>query len=411
MKILHIIAGNLTNGAARGAYWLHQSLVKLGVDSKILTNSQITFNDNLVISTVESKKSKLINFLRAQLDANIQNFYKNRKKIIFSTGFFGIDFTKTKFYKEADIINLHWINGGFINIKHLSKIDKPIVWTMRDMWPMTGGCHYSMKCKNYKTGCGNCEQLDSNRAYDLSRFILNRKKKYLPKNIKLVGISTWLSQQARNSNLFSNFDIRTIHNNMNTDDFFPIDKQLARQILDLTTSKQIILVGAQNANDFYKGFDKFINAIKQLKKEKYFLCFFGNLNKRIIDDLGFEYKSFGFLHDLISLRLIYSSADVFVAPSLMDAFGKTLAESMACGTPVVCFDATGPKDIVVHKNDGYKAKPFVSGDLRNGIEWILNNKNYKELSENARKSVVKKFDSKIIAKQYIDFYKEILNNK
>ena len=87
---------------------------------------------------------------------------------------FGINFTKTKEYQEFDIIHLHWINGGFVNIKHLAKVDKPIVWTMRDMWPMTGGCHYSMKCEKYKTGCGNCEQLKSNSGYDRSKFVLNR---------------------------------------------------------------------------------------------------------------------------------------------------------------------------------------------------------------------------------------------
>ena len=77
----------------------------------------------------------------------------------------------------------------------------------------------------------------------------------------------------------------------------------------------------------------------------------------------------GFLHDTISLRLAYSASDVFVAPSLMDAFGKTLAESMSCGTPAVCFDATGPKDIVDHKLNGYKAFPFDTSDLTAGINW------------------------------------------
>ncbi len=134
MKILHILAGNLTGGAARGAYWLHNGLVDLGIDSKILTNSKITFGDDRVISTNQTKRDKLFNFIRLQLDSNMQTFYRNRKRVIFSTGFFGADFTKTKEYKEADIIHLHWINGGFVNIKDLSKVEKPIVWTIRDMW-------------------------------------------------------------------------------------------------------------------------------------------------------------------------------------------------------------------------------------------------------------------------------------
>ena len=408
MKILHIVAGDLNGGAARGAYWLHSGLKELNIDSKIFTNSKITLGDNSVVTINNSKKRKAINIIRGQLDNLFPLFYRKRKKIIFSSSFFGVDFTKTNEYKEADIVHLHWINGSFVNIKHLGKIEKSIVWTMRDMWPMTGGCHYAMECDKYKTGCGNCEQLNSHSSYDLSKFILNRKKKYLPKDMKIVGISHWLSDEAKKSELFKDYDVRTISNNIDSKEFFPVDKDIARKILGIKSSKKIILVGSTNLKDFYKGFDKYLEAIKQLDKEKYFLCFFGNVDKNVVSDLGFEYKSFGYLNDNISLRLVYSCANVFVAPSLMDAFGKTIAESMGCGTPVVCFDATSPKDIVTHKVDGYKAESFKSDDLSSGIEWILNNKNYEELCQKARNKVVGEFDSVVVAKKYIELYEEIL---
>ena len=183
MKILHIVADDLTSGAARGAYWLHLGLRELGIITKIFTNSKITFGDKNVITTTKSKKDEAFNMIRGHLDDLIIILYPKSKRIIFSSGLFGIDFTKTKEYEEADIIHLHWINHGFVNIKHLSKIDKPIVWTIRDTWPMTGGCHVSdfLECDHYKSGCGNCKQLNSNRSFDLTKFILNRKKKYLPK--------------------------------------------------------------------------------------------------------------------------------------------------------------------------------------------------------------------------------------
>jgi len=224
-----------------------------------------------------------------------------------------------------------------------------------------------------------------------------------------VGISNWLSEKSKQSFLLRNLDVRTIHNNINTRDFFPIDKQFARKILGISTDKKIIFAGAQNINDFYKGFGKFIKAIKLLDKNKYCLCFFGRLHTGVIDPLGFEYVNFGFLHDNISLRLLYSAADVFVAPSLMDAFGKTLAESMACGTPVVCFNATGPKDIVDHLINGYKATPFDSSDLAEGIRWVLNSPDYTALSRNAREKVLRCFDSKVVAKKYIELYKSVLD--
>jgi len=408
LRILHIIAGDLNGGAGKGAYILHQALVASGVKSKVFTNSKVAIEDKSITTILISEKAKLLNMLRARLDRLPSLFYKDRGNVL-SGGFFGFDFTQTKEYRDADIIHLHWINSAFVDIKDLRKIDKPIVWTMRDMWPMTGGCHYAMECENYQYGCGKCQLLKSNIENDLSRIILKRKKKYLPKTIKMIGISHWISDLARNSTLFKNYDIRTISNNININDFFPLKKSVAREILGIMTNKKIILCGATQPKDYYKGFNKFIQAINILNKEDYYLCFFGKLDENLVSSLGFEYKNFGFLYDVVSLRLLYSSADVFVAPSIMDAFGKTIAESMACKTPVVCFNATGPKDIVSHKIDGYSAVAFDVEDLANGIEWILNNNQYDMLCHNAREKIIKEFDSSIIAKKYIQLYEEILN--
>lgn len=409
MKILHIVGGNLSGGASRGAYWLHLALKRSGIESVVLTNSKTTLGDRDVISISQTKAARIICAARAQLDAVLTAPYQRQRGIPFSAGCFGFDFTKTQEYRQADIIHLHWVCNGLINIKHLFKIDKPIIWTMRDMWPFTGGCHYSMGCENYKIGCGRCPQLKSRRWNDLSRFILNRKVRYLPKNMKMIGISNWLSSCARSSLLLKNFDVRTIYNNIDLQEFFPVDKQTARTSLNIDTEKKIILIVAHNIAAFYKGFEKFIEATKKLQKSEYCLIFCGHVDRNLIDNLGFEYRSFGYLYDNISLRLVYSAADVFVAPSTMDAFGKTLAESMACGTPVVCFDATGPREIVSHKVNGYRAKLSDPVDLADGITWVLNNLSHGHLSRNAIESVSRNFDSDCIAKQYIKLYEEILH--
>ena len=405
MRILHIVGGNLTNGAAKGAYLLHRTLREEGVESKIFTNSKITFGDKDIISVGASKFGYVKSMIKAQIDVNIASIYKNREKRLFSTGFLGYDFTKLKEYKEADIIHFHRINSGLVNIKDLSEINKPVVWTIRDMWPMTGGCHYS-KCDKYESKCGSCPQLKSNFKYDLSRIVFNRKEKFYPKNMKIVGISNWISEVAKRSFLFRDYDIRTIFNNINTNEFAPIDKKVAKEILGIKSDKKVVLVGAQSLNDFYKGFDKFLEALKFLKGEYLFL-FFGNLDESVSPDI--EYKSFGFLYDVLSLRLLYSASDVFVAPSILEAFGKTLVEAMSSKTPVVCFDATGPKDIVEHKISGYKAKPFSPKDLAKGIDWVLglSENEYQNMCEAANKRA-KKFDSKVIAKEYITLYKELI---
>jgi glycosyltransferase involved in cell wall biosynthesis len=409
MKILHVVGGSLSGGAARGAYWLHQGLLDLSVDSRVLCNSNETYGDSTVTTIAGNKLGKLKALLRGQADPALQAVYRNRQRVIFSTGLVGFDFTRTKEYREADVIHLHWICGGMVNMRHLAKVDKPIVWTMRDMWPMTGGCHYSMECEQYKTGCGQCPQLGSQESRDLSRWVWKRKRKYIPTQAKLVGISHWLSDCARQSALFGDFDVRTIHNNVSIKEFFPVEKYLARQMLGIAADRPVVLAGAQGLESFYKGFDLYLQAIQQLGSETRFV-FFGKLDKQAVESLGCDYVNMGFLYDTVSLRLVYSAADVFVGPSKMDAFGKTLAEAMACGTPVVCFDATGPKDIVDHKVNGYKAKPFDPEDLVHGIEFCLHHPEPEQLRKEARAKVGNFFSAPVVATQYIELYKSLLND-
>lgn len=407
IKVLHLVAGDLSSGAARGAFWLHKGLLT-EIDSKLMVSGRSFEDDSSVISLSATKSGRIKSIIRSNLDSIPLRFYKSRTRNIFSTGLVGFNFTKTAEYKHADIIHLHWVNAGLVNIKHLSKIKKPIIWTLRDMWPFTGGCHYSLDCEKYKTGCGACPQLGSSNPKDLSRLVLNHKQKFIPQNLTAVGISHWLTDEAKKSLLFKDHACLTILNNIDTDEFQKINKSIARQILGITTKKQIILCGSTKLKDFYKGFQKYLDALQHLDTEKTMLCFFGRFDKTLIEQYSFEYKSFGYLNDNISLNLVYAAADVFVAPSIQEAFGKTLAESQCSGTPVVCFDASGPKDLVEHKVTGYKAEPFSSEDLANGINWILQHEHPEQLAQAARDKVLREFDSQVVAQKYIGLYNHLL---
>jgi glycosyltransferase involved in cell wall biosynthesis len=94
----------------------------------------------------------------------------------------------------------------------------------------------------------------------------------------------------------------------------------------------------------------------------------------------------------------------------MDAFGKTLVEAMLCGTPVIGFNATGPKDIVEHRVTGYLAEPFSPPDLAQGIQWVLDQplEAYAKMCRAAHDRAQQRFDSRVIAQQYMDLYREIL---
>ncbi len=410
MNILHLVSGELTGGAARGAYWLHKALVRNGIHSRILNKSLA--GHEIRDPDIEVVPDTGISRLKAKIGRFPVLLYRSREKRLFHTGFTGFNFLKTDAYKWADIIHLHWINNGFIDTKSLAGTSKPVVWTMRDMWPMTGGCHYSMDCNRYTTGCGNCPQLHSKRNPDLSSYVVRRKARYVPKHVKLVGISRWLCECARHSFLYRDFDIRMIHNGIDVSEFTPVSKETARSGLEINTNKKIILIGAQHTSDFYKGFDKFMAATRLLDKNKVFILLFGETDPAAVGNLGIEYRNLGFIYDTSSLQAAYSAADVFVAPSRMDAFGKTLAESLACGTPVVCFDATGPRDIVDHKVNGYRARPFEHSDLAAGITWVLaDRERHRQLCLEARKKAETSFDINRIAIQYAELYQTLLDNQ
>jgi glycosyltransferase involved in cell wall biosynthesis len=375
----------------------------------LLTNSSVTLGDESVITLQATTRGKIAHILRREAEKLPAACYRRRERRLFSPGFTGLDITRLPAYREADLLHLHWINLGLVNLRHLRKVDKPIVWTIRDMWPMTGGCHYSGECKRYTSRCGKCPQLGSHSNHDLSRLVFGRKRRLLPRQAVYVGISNWVKETAAQSPLLSARDLRVIYNNVDSRDFFPVDPAVARKVLGIDTGKKIILAGAHALSDFYKGFDLYLKALGALEKNRYHLLFFGALEEAAVAHLGFDYTNLGVLHDTVAMRLSYSAADVFAAPSIMDAFGKTLAEAMACGTPVVCFDATGPRDIVDHRENGYRARPYEPEDLAAGIRWVLNAPGYEKLCRRARDKVLEHFDVPVIARQYGELYRELLN--
>jgi glycosyltransferase involved in cell wall biosynthesis len=410
MKIVHMIAGDLSGGAAKGAYWLHQGLLKIGMDSKVLTNAKGSIKDPTVATLLSSPAKKITFALQNRLLSAPQKFYLNRKDRYFSTGDLGVNFLDHEFYRAADVVHMHWING-LVSLKAMNRIKKPTVWTLRDMWPFTGGCHYpEVNCTRYRESCGACPQLRSHRDYDLSRRIFERKKQLIPQHTVLVGISEWLSQSAKSSALLNDFDIRTIPNNIDTKIFKPADPVAARLELNLPANKKIILIGAQSLHDHYKGAEIFADAMTYIDRSDVHIAIFGRESSALGPRLPHPSSDFGFIRDENILRLLYACADVFCAPSVLEAFGKTLAEAQACGTPVVCFESTGAADVIAHQKTGYKSKLGSAYDLAMGIKWVLSRSicQMDDLRRCSRDRAQSLFDKEKVALQYKALYGDLI---
>jgi glycosyltransferase involved in cell wall biosynthesis len=370
---------------------------------------QNKITDDFTVVGPETKLGKMMGLIRPTLDAKLAKTKPALKN--FSPGWVpsGI-INKINQYKP-DVVHLHWICGGFLSIKDISRIKSKIVWTFHDSWPFTGGCHFPFRCERFQNNCGNCPYLLKNSRTDISFRILEKKKTYLQHlPISVVTPSNWLSRMAQKSTLFSNKKITVIPNGIDTQIYKPVPQKLARSILNLPKNKKLVLFGSVSpTSDVRKGFHilrKGLNILTNYSDIN--LAIFGSSKPESYFDLGFPTHFLGHLTDVYSMVLAYSAADVFVAPSIQDNLPNTVMESLSCGTPCVAFDIGGMPDMIQHKKNGYLAKAFDQKDFVQGILWVLNTKKNHQVRGNARKSVESKYQIKNIAQSYIQLYSNVI---
>lgn len=413
MKILIVNTYDISGGAARAAYRLHKALQSIGIDSQMLV--QIKNSDDSTVFGQQTKKQKVIYILRSKLDALPLRYYENKTLTDFSPAWFPFsDIVEKINASDADVVHLHWIAHALMPIKDLSRIKKPIVWSLHDMWAFTGGCHYDSDCGKYTNHCGNCPLLASNQSHDLSHRVFERKVKSFGKihSLTIVGLSHWLSNCAENSTLLTERKIVSLPNPIDTHTFRPLNRDIARELLDLPLNKKLILFGADGAtNNPRKGFAELSSAMHAIKSSNIELVLFGSgrlLNPPVF---GFPIHYLGHIPGDLSLCILNSAVDVMVVPSIQENLSNSIMESMACGTPVVAFDIGGNDDMIDHQQNGYLATPYDPASLAEGIDWILNYSNPHDLSHNARQKVMETFEAKKVAQQYVELYKEVLGSK
>ncbi|MGG6293722.1 glycosyltransferase family 4 protein [Leptolyngbya sp. AN02str] len=410
MNVLHLCESDIDNGGARAAYRLHQGLRSLDCNSQMLVRAKFS-NDKTVIPdrSLRTRLGPPASGLPLKL-------YSKRSGAMFSPQWFPDSFASRVKQSPADIINLHWICNGYLQIETLTRFCQPLVWTLHDMWPFTGGCHYNECCENYKVSCGSCPQLGSDRPSDLSRWVWRRKAKaWNGLNLTLVATTSWLADCARSSALFRSSRIEVIPLGLDTEKYRPHNRYFAREAFNLPQDKALILFGAMNGtSDRRKGFHLLQPALQRLStsgwQDQLELVIFGASQPEEPIDLGFKTHYVGRLNDDLSLALVYSAADVMIVPSVQEAFGQTASEAISCGTPVVAFNATGLKDVVEHQQTGYLATPFETEDLAKGIAWVLEDQErYQKLQTQARKKALQEFALNVQAARYLSLYQQLLN--
>ncbi|MBE9513434.1 MAG: glycosyltransferase [Chloroflexi bacterium] len=409
MRVLHIhITDNIrAAGGIVVARRLHLGLKRAGVDSKILCGRKTTNLPDIVEIPRSRKLESQIRRVTSRLGLND----------IHAVSSFGI--RKSEVYLNADILHIQGIHSNFFSYLALPWLTqtKPAVFTLHDMWALTGHCAISYDCDRWKIGCGQCPYPDVIPSIRRDNTRLDWRLKnwvYARSNLTIVAPSSQLTEQARQS-MLNRFPIYHIPHGIDTETYQPIDPEQCRWLLGVPSGKKVLMFAALNMNHFWKGGDLLLKALQSLPKSlkaETVLLLLGNGGEAIAEAAGIQTLHLGYISNDRLKTIAYSAADLFVSPTRAEAFGLVLLESMACGTPVVSFRVGGVPDLARPGITGYLAEPEDADDLRNEIIQLLEDESLRNyMSQQCRAIVLKEYTLELQIERYIELYRQILKTK
>ena len=419
MRILIINTSENTGGPAIAASRLMEALKNNGIKAKMLVRDKQT--EQITVVSLHRNWLQVWKFIWERIVIWASNHFKKNHLFSVSIANTGTDITGLPEFQQADVIHLHWINQGMLSLKNIKKIlqsGKPVVWTMHDMWPCTGICHYPKECNRYEQECGHCPFLyGKSRLHDLSYRVFRKKQSlYKLSPVTFVACSHWLEQQARKSALLAGERVLCIPNPINTNLFKPRNKQEARGKCHLPSDKKLVLFGSFKVTDKRKGAAYLIEACNLLIekhpewKQTLGIVVLGKQAELLQRQLPCKVYPMNYVENEHQLVDIYNSVDLFALPSLQENLPNMVMEAMACGVPCVGFNTGGIPEMIDHLHNGYVARYKSSEDLANGIYWILTEPSYDELSEQAYRKAVGSYSEYNVAKRYTDIYNQITGN-
>jgi len=313
-----------------------------------------------------------------------------------------------------DVVNLHWISRWIDQPGFFASLPRelPVVWSLHDMNPFTGGCHHAGHCERFTNHCQDCPQLKNSGPHDDAfQFFEIKKRSYAGKNLHVVSSSDWMNAQARRSVLLRQArSFHTIPLGLDPESFKPIDKLSARQALAIDNERFVVGFACADLSSADKGGALLMEALNALAgKGEITLLVFGAGK---LPDSGGRYQlvELGSISSPQLQSLFYSACDVFAAPSRIESFGLTALEAMACGTPLVAFRTGGLVDIVADGETGLLEKRIgdIAG-LHDQLHWVLGHPAERQkMGLAARQRVEEQFTNALMAKRYAELYSRIL---
>ena len=408
MRVLHIHrgVGHAGGGAGISMQRLHRTLLRLGVDSKILAlqdegaGPDVSRLPRIETLSLETRLRSITSRLGLNDVHRLGSFQLGRHT----------------FFQNADLVHFHGMHSGTFSYLGLPKVasSKPCLLSLHDAWAFTGHCAHSYDCERWKTGCGDCPSPEEPPAIarDGSRLEWRMKSRaFLKSGIRLISKSAWTTRMAKVSAL-RHLPLTEIPYGVDTGVYRPRGRARSRELLGLPQDRFVLLVSARDLTNRRHGIDLLVGSLQALPSDlsaRCILLVMGRQGVEMVNGAGLPVRDLGYLADGHLKAIAYSAADLYLFPTRADVFGLSSIESQACGTPVVSFRVGGVPDHVRPGETGFLAEPDDVLGFRDGIALLLQNEAARlRMSGTCRSSVLRDYDLSLEATRHADLYESIL---
>ncbi|MCA9081265.1 MAG: glycosyltransferase [Planctomycetaceae bacterium] len=320
---------------------------------------------------------------------------------------------------DVDVVHFHslWYGRqGFADVAALPRLTRkyPSLMTLRDWWMFTGHCaHPAVDCERWKHGCGKCPDLNLAPAINVdgTRFNFRRKHRAIQQsNLRVTTVSRWLASEVQLSPIFAGKKIHAVHNGIDEQIFQPQDRKQARQSLGLPNDAFIVLIAGQSVEGtagLKKGAGEYVIEALHASGVSPYLLAVGKSSQRILSLWGGSGTAIPFQSDPAELARYYCAADVVVAASLWETFGRVPAEAQMCGIPVAAFATGGIPEIVQHEQTGLIVERLNSAALGQAIRQLHDAPVHRNgMGQRAAEYAREHFSNRAIAQTYIQHYRD-----
>jgi glycosyltransferase involved in cell wall biosynthesis len=304
------------------------------------------------------------------------------------------------------IVHLHWLSGIIMleNLLSYQNKGKKLIWTIHDMEPFTGGCHYALDCDNFEGTCNSCPAVRGvfRNNIELTKIRKNTIYSQLDKLI-CVFPSKWMLNNFEKSIPQKTANLAIIPNPLPGIYFEPIKKGAIEK-----SSSEILTLGfvAQNLNDPIKQFTIVIEVIQKLSfliETPIKLIAVGQKFRGLSKRLNFEVFQPGRISNPLDLRELYLKMDLLISNSKSESFGLTIAEAAACGVPSLVLEGSGSSEQVINNETGLIFKDAT--DLVRKILFFVDNPEVRYKFQNkARDYSLEQWHIENIASKYNSLY-------